>query len=61
MKRFEVMEETSENSFPFESTSKSFWILNYKSWKKIKFEFGLNFKGVQTFEEKYHKFIKILT
>jgi hypothetical protein len=29
--------------------------------EKIKFEFSLNFKGVQTFWEKCHKFIKILS
>jgi hypothetical protein len=32
-----------------------------KSKKPIQFEFGSNFKGVQTFEEKFHKFTKNLS
>jgi hypothetical protein len=31
-----------------------------KSKKQIQFEFGLNFKGVQTFDEKFNKFPKNL-
>jgi hypothetical protein len=32
--------------------------LKYKFRKQLKFEFGLNFKGVQIFEEKFHNFTK---
>jgi hypothetical protein len=34
--------------------------LNYRFRKQIKFEFGLNFNGVQTFWEKSYKFTIIL-
>jgi hypothetical protein len=29
--------------------------------KQIMFEIGLNFKGIQTFEENFHKFTKIIS
>jgi hypothetical protein len=47
-------------TFLLERSSNSKWILKYKSRKQIQFEIGLNFKGVQTFEEKFHKFTKNL-
>jgi hypothetical protein len=34
-------------------------ISSYKFWNKFKFEYSLNFKGVQTFLEKSDKFSKI--
>jgi hypothetical protein len=34
-------------------------IASYKFWNKFKFEYSLNFKGVQTFLEKSDKFFKI--
>jgi hypothetical protein len=33
----------------------------YKFGNKLKFESSLNFKGVQTFGEKFHKFSKNLS
>jgi hypothetical protein len=49
-----------EQTFFLGTTSKSHYILNYKIQKQIKFESCLNFKGVQTFCEKYHQITKVL-
>jgi hypothetical protein len=34
--------------------------LKYKFHKFVRFEFALNFKGIQTFQEKSQKFSKIM-
>jgi hypothetical protein len=49
-----------ETTSSIDPTSKSLWILNYKIQEKIQFETYLNFKGVQTFEEKIYEFTKII-
>jgi hypothetical protein len=49
------------DKFPFSPTSKSIWILNYKLQEQIQLESYFNFKGIHTFEEKFHKFTKILS
>jgi hypothetical protein len=43
----------------FGSISKSQRIASLKFWHKFKFESSLNFKGIQTFLKKSHKFYKI--
>jgi hypothetical protein len=47
-------------NFPFGKDSK-FQMFYELKIREVVFEFGLNLKGVQTFEEKFHKFTKILS
>jgi hypothetical protein len=51
--------ETQGATLLFGPTSESLRIASYKFWNKFKFQFSLNFKGVQTILEKSHKFSKI--
>jgi hypothetical protein len=47
-------------TFSIGPTSNSHFILGYKFWNRFKFEYSLNFKGVQTLWEKSRKISKIL-
>jgi hypothetical protein len=49
------------NNFLNGSTSNSQQNLCYNFWNKLQFETSMNFKGVQTLQEKSGKFTKILT
>jgi hypothetical protein len=47
---FEVINETSENNFPFRLNYHILLYFELKILEKIKFEYGLNFKSVRTDE-----------
>jgi hypothetical protein len=61
MKLFEVLKRTSGNIFYFWLLFQFLLYLKLKIQEIFQIKVGLNFKGVQTFWEKSHKFTKILT
>jgi hypothetical protein len=51
--------ETQGTTFLFRTTLNSLRITSYNFWNEFKFDSSLNFKGLQTFLEKYDKFSKL--
>jgi hypothetical protein len=56
-----VVDKFKRNNFPFGKKFKFPTEFDLKFRKQKQVAFGLNFKGVQTFEQKYHKFTKNLS